>query len=92
MSDTPAEFKLIRLSDFRRNYFEGTRPSIKSLRNMIHLGELKGKKLAGVYYVVIDDDFLGLNKEHSDDHEVDQYSEDFTELDPIVAEFMRKLD
>ncbi len=55
---------------------------------MIHLGELKGKKLAGVYFVVIDGDFLGLDIESSDDCEPSEYSEDFTELDPLVVEYL----
>lgn len=58
VSTKPTEFKLIRVSKFRKRYFEGTAPSIDSIKNMIRLGELKGKKLAGVYYVIIDDDFI----------------------------------
>ncbi|WP_415906563.1 hypothetical protein ACMXYX_04945 [Neptuniibacter sp. QD72_48] len=50
--------KLVRVSDFRKNYFEGTAPSVDSIKKMIKLGEIKGKKLLGVYYVIVDDNFF----------------------------------
>lgn len=58
--------KLIRVSDFRKKYFEGTAPSADSIKKMIRLGELKGTKLLGVYYVVIDDQLFAGNTETLD--------------------------
>jgi len=57
MADTAEKInKFIKISQFRTEYFsEGSAPTAYSIKKMISMGEITGKILGGMYYVVIDE-------------------------------------
>jgi len=48
-------FKFVKISKFRADFFlEGSAPTVNSIKKMILMGELTGKRFGGVQYIVID--------------------------------------
>jgi hypothetical protein len=49
-------YQFVKISKFREDFFlKGSAPSVNSVKKMIKTGELTGKKLGCLYYVVVDE-------------------------------------
>lgn len=47
--------RLMLVSEYRETYFtEGSRPSVNTIKRWIREGELPGKRMGSLYYVLID--------------------------------------
>jgi len=50
--------RLITLTEYRlKRFVEGSRPDLRTLKNLIDTGEIDGKKLGRKYFVEVDENF-----------------------------------
>tara|TARA_R110001583_G_scaffold190283_1_gene354432 strand:+ start:1585 stop:1872 length:288 start_codon:yes stop_codon:yes gene_type:complete len=88
-------FKLIKISEFRKKYFdEGSAPSVNSIKKSILLGELTGKKIGTLQYIVLDNKFFQTDSTIDELYEFDSSNQVVEKhdngLSPLASEIFAK--